>query len=229
MGKPTTLLEGLCGHALALGAESIEVTYKDGREWVFANKGGMGIAIANYASSSKDAKELRGNLHAGSKKSVRAVLGRRVYILKVTVFESFGEDAFVVSLDPARRLDPSIAPSFTAKQGQYLAFIHPAVGIRSFGAKAVTRRTYRPRSRFSPRTVIYRRTASSNTSAGSRFCSRATCAICNCISSAKGRLPWPCLSSFRLSLTPGWNAWGCLGGVGGFACRGRPPGRPLLW
>jgi hypothetical protein len=47
MGQPTTLLEGLCGHALSLGAESIEVEYKDGREWVFANKGGMGIGIAN--------------------------------------------------------------------------------------------------------------------------------------------------------------------------------------
>ena len=50
MGKSTTLLEGLCGHALALGAESIEVEFKDGRDWVFANKGGIGIGIANYAS-----------------------------------------------------------------------------------------------------------------------------------------------------------------------------------
>ena len=50
MGRPTTLLEGLCGHALSLGPESIEVKYKDGREWVFANKKGMGIGIANYTS-----------------------------------------------------------------------------------------------------------------------------------------------------------------------------------
>ena len=40
MGKPTTLLEGLCGHGLSLGADWIEVEYKDGREWVFAFKGG---------------------------------------------------------------------------------------------------------------------------------------------------------------------------------------------
>ncbi len=32
--------------------------------------------------------------------------------------------AFEVSIDPAPKLDPSIAPSFTAKQGQYLAFIY---------------------------------------------------------------------------------------------------------
>ena len=124
MGKPTTLLEGLCGHAVSLGAQSIEVEHKDGREWVFANKEGMGIRIANYKSSSADGKELRGNLYAAAKKPVRTVIDGQVYILKVRVFESFGEDAFEVSIEPALKLDPSVAPSFTAKQGQYLAFIY---------------------------------------------------------------------------------------------------------
>ena len=89
MGRPTTLLEGLCGHALSLGAQSIDVQYKDGREWVFANKGGMGIGIANYKGSGADAKELRGNLYAAAKKSVRTVIGGQVYILKARVFDSF--------------------------------------------------------------------------------------------------------------------------------------------
>jgi repressor LexA len=124
MGRPTTLLEGLCGHALSLGARSIEVEYKDGREWVFADKGGIRIGIANYRSSSADSKELRGNLYAAAKKPVRTVIGGKVYILKVVIFESFGSDAFAVSIDLAPKLDPSIAPSFTAKQGQYLAFIY---------------------------------------------------------------------------------------------------------
>jgi hypothetical protein len=124
MGRPATLLEGLCGHALSLGAQSIEVEYKDSREWVFANKGGIGIGIANYASSSADAKELRGNLYAAAKKPVRTVIGGQVYILKVRVFDSFGEDAFAVSIDLAPKPDPSTAPSFTEKQGQYLAFIY---------------------------------------------------------------------------------------------------------
>jgi len=52
------------------------------------------------------------------------VIGGKVYILRVRVFERFGEDAFEVSIDPAPKLDPSVAPPFTAKQGQYLAFIH---------------------------------------------------------------------------------------------------------
>ncbi len=124
MGKPVTLLEGLSSHALSLGANSITVEYKDAREWVFANIGGVGIGIAKYASSSADAKELRRDLSAAARKPVRTVIGGQVCILKVRVFDSFGEDAFEVAIDPAPKREPSIAPSFTAKQGQYLAFIH---------------------------------------------------------------------------------------------------------
>jgi LexA DNA binding domain len=124
MGRATTLLEGLSGHAMSLGAQSIEVEYKDGREWVIANKGAVGISIANYKSSSADAKELRANLYAAAKKPVRTVIGGQVYILKVGIFDSFGEDAFAVSIDLAPKLDPSNTRSFTGKQGQYLAFIY---------------------------------------------------------------------------------------------------------
>ena len=67
MGRATTLLEGLCGHAMSLGAQSMEVEYKDGREYVIANEGSVGISIANYKSSSADAKELRRNLYAAAK------------------------------------------------------------------------------------------------------------------------------------------------------------------
>lgn len=124
MGRPTTLLEGLCGHALSLGAQSIEVEYKDGRDWVTANKEGIGISIANYKSSSTDAKELRENLYAAAKKPCRTVIGGKVYILEVGIYDSFGEDAFAVSIYLAPKLDPSVKPSFTTKQGQYLAFIY---------------------------------------------------------------------------------------------------------
>jgi len=102
----------------------MEVEYKDGREWVMANKGAVGISIANYKSSSADAKELRANLYAAVKKPVRTVIRGQVYILKVGIFDRFGEDAFAVSIDLAPKLDPSNTPSFTVKQGQYLAFIY---------------------------------------------------------------------------------------------------------
>src|SRR3954453_17361274 len=124
MSRPRTLLEELCGHALSLGAQSIKVEHKDGTERIFAVKEEIGISMAKYKSTSADAKELRGTLYAAAKKPRRTVIGGNVYILKVGIYDSFGEDAFAVSINLAPELDPSIAPSFTAKQGQYLAFIY---------------------------------------------------------------------------------------------------------
>ena len=119
--------------------------YKDGREWVFANNGAVGVSIANYKSSSADAKELRGNLYAAAKKPVRTVIGGRVYILKVGIFDSFGEDAFAVSIDLAPKLDPSNTPPFTAKQGQYLALSTTTPG---FAARLPRNRTWNATSGF---------------------------------------------------------------------------------
>lgn len=124
MGKPKTLLEDLCRHALSLGAQSLEVEHKDRHERVFARNGETVIRTANFASSSSDGKELRENLDAARKKPVRTAIGGQVWILKVSVYDSFGEDAFRVLIDPAPKLDASLAPSFTQKQGQYLAFIY---------------------------------------------------------------------------------------------------------
>jgi len=124
MGKPATLLEGLCGHALSFDAEGLDVENKDGCEWVYMMKGGTGIGIANYDSSSADARELRENLDAARKRPVRAAIGGRVWILKVRVYDSFGDRAFEVTFHPAPALDPAVAPPFTKKQGQYLAFIY---------------------------------------------------------------------------------------------------------
>ena len=59
MSKPKTLLEDICRHALSCGAQAIEVEHKDGREWVSLRKGETAYAAANFASSSRDAKELR--------------------------------------------------------------------------------------------------------------------------------------------------------------------------
>jgi hypothetical protein len=115
MGKPATLLEGICGYALSIGAPSIEVETEDGKEWVYANHGNTSISIASYKTSSADAKELRANLYAAAKKPVRTVIDGHVYLLKVGISESFGEDTFLVSIDPAPKRDPSVAPSFTAK------------------------------------------------------------------------------------------------------------------
>ena len=112
MSRPKTLLEDLCEHVVSCGARCIEVEYKDGREWVYARQGQAGFGVANFASSSRDARELRENLYAAAKKPIKMAAGGRVWTLKVEVNDSFGEDSFRVLIDPAPRLDPSTPPSF---------------------------------------------------------------------------------------------------------------------
>jgi hypothetical protein len=124
MGKPATLLEKLCDHARSIGADSIKVERQDGCEWVYARSGAIGYSIANFKSSGVDAKELRKNLYAAARRRVRAVLGGELSTIEVRIFENFGEDAFDVKIEPVPQSDPSLAPRFTAKQGQYLAFIY---------------------------------------------------------------------------------------------------------
>jgi len=113
MGKPVTLLEQLCGHAMSFGAQSFETERKDGRQRAFAQIDDARTRIANFEDSSTNARELRANLYAAAKKPVRTVIGGKVYILHVRVIESFPEDNFAVSIDPAPNLDPSLAPPFT--------------------------------------------------------------------------------------------------------------------
>ena len=124
MGKPVSLLEQLCGHALSFGAQSFETERKGGWQRAFAQIDNARTRIANFEDSGADAKELRANLYSATKKPVRTVIRGKVYLLQVRGAESSGEEAFEVRIDPAPKLDPSVAPSFAAKQGQYLAFIH---------------------------------------------------------------------------------------------------------
>lgn len=132
MGKPATLLEGLCGHAVSFDVQSFETERQDGRQRAFAQIDGARTRIANFEDSGTDAQELRDNLYAAAKKAVRTVIDGKVYILTVRLVERFGEDAFDVSIDPAPKLDPSVAPTFTAKQGQYLAFIYNYTKINGY-------------------------------------------------------------------------------------------------
>jgi LexA DNA binding domain len=124
MGRPFTLLEGLCRHSLSIGADSIEAEYQDHRDWVYGRKDNIAVSFASFASASADAKELRDNLYRTPKTPLRTVLDGQVYVLKVRIADSFGKDAFAVKIEPAPKLDPTAAPRFTKTQGQYLAFIY---------------------------------------------------------------------------------------------------------
>ena len=139
MSRPFTLLEDLCRHALSIGSDSIEVEYRDDREWVYGRKDNTSVSFASFASSSADAKELRDNLYRAHKKPLRTVLDGKVYALKARIADSFGEDAFAVKIEPAPKLDPTAAPRFTKTQGQYLTFhilLHedPWLGSRRIGS-----------------------------------------------------------------------------------------------
>jgi Iron dependent repressor, N-terminal DNA binding domain len=124
MGRPTTLLEGLCGHALGLGAQSIKVEHKNGRQLVYAGEGAPDADRPIFKSSRDDAEELLDDLLAALKKPVRAAFHGRAYLLNVTSVDRPGEEDFTVSIDPAPKPDAAHPPKFTAKQGQYLAYIY---------------------------------------------------------------------------------------------------------
>src|ERR1022692_274556 len=124
MGRRATLLEGLCGHALSFGSDRLDVEYDEGRECVYMRKDNTGVSIANYPRSGADARELLDNLYAVVKKPLRSALNGKVWIIGARVHDSFGEDAFHVTIKPAPGLDPAAAPAFTKKQGEYLAFIY---------------------------------------------------------------------------------------------------------
>ncbi|MBI4903955.1 MAG: hypothetical protein HY820_09990 [Acidobacteria bacterium] len=118
------MLVGLCGHALSFDAHSFETERNDEWQRAFAQIDGERTRILNLEYSRYDARELRANLAAAAKKPVRTAIGGKVYVIQARALDGLGEGAFAVSIDLAPRLDPSVAPRFTAKQGQYLAFIH---------------------------------------------------------------------------------------------------------
>jgi len=92
------ILERLAADAIRLGADELEVEYKDGCEEVFAVKAGIGVGIASLRSSTAETKSLRNALYALAKKRQRAKIDEHTYELRARIFDSFGEDAFRVEL-----------------------------------------------------------------------------------------------------------------------------------
>jgi hypothetical protein len=96
--KKEAILEPLIAKVIGLGADQLEVDYKDGSEQVFAMKSGVGLGIASFPSSSPEAKSLRSELYALAKKRQRAKIDEHTYELRARIFDSFGEDAFRVTM-----------------------------------------------------------------------------------------------------------------------------------
>ena len=92
------VLASIVSRVVALGATEFEVEYKDRHEQVFACNGPIGMGIAAYSSGSKAAEELRSALYSLRRKRQKIRVADVDYRLLVEVFDSFGEDAFRVTI-----------------------------------------------------------------------------------------------------------------------------------
>ena len=120
MGKPATLLEGLCAHALKFGADSFRVEYEEGFQRAWAQIDGARTRILNFKRTEPDSRELRRDLAAAVRKPILTVLHGHRCFLRVRGAEN---RVFEVAIEPAPPLDPASPPKFTVKQGQYLAYL----------------------------------------------------------------------------------------------------------
>ena len=97
------ILERLATQALRLGFETLEVEYKDGFEEVCGLKDDIGVGIARFRSSSPEGATLRQELYANLKKAQRVALDDGEVLMRSRVWDSFGEDAFRVTLHRGSR------------------------------------------------------------------------------------------------------------------------------
>jgi hypothetical protein len=97
------ILTSIVTDVLSAGATEFEVEYKDGHEEICVMRGPIGFGIASLRSGSNDAKELRAQLYASQKKRRKLKIDGIDYLLHVEIFDSFGEDAFRVSIKADNR------------------------------------------------------------------------------------------------------------------------------
>ena len=91
-------LERFATKAIRLGAEILEVEYKDGYEVIFAAKGAFGVGIGRLRSTGSAAAELRQELARCTRHKRRIVVEGCTYELRGRVYDSFGEQAYQVVL-----------------------------------------------------------------------------------------------------------------------------------
>ena len=95
--NPDVLAE-VVARVLSTGATEFEVEYKDGEEHVVAFSGTVGVGGAAFRSDSDNGQELRSQLYALKKKRRKIIHAGVEYGLRVKIFDSFGEDAFRVTI-----------------------------------------------------------------------------------------------------------------------------------
>lgn len=93
-----SVLEQLAREALDLGADALEVEYRDGHEEIVAYMGALGREIARFRSSSPEATALRRDLYASRRRLCRFSMKGQEHAIRAEIYENFGEDAFRVDL-----------------------------------------------------------------------------------------------------------------------------------
>ncbi len=94
------VLTDLIAKALEFGADELEIEYKDGKEEVAVMKGSLGFGIASLDSSSPEAETLREELSEIEENSRTIRVDSRRFGVRVETYDSFGETAFRVFLNP---------------------------------------------------------------------------------------------------------------------------------
>jgi hypothetical protein len=94
------VLAGVVSGVLHGGATEFEVEYKDGQEEICVMNGPLGCGIGALPSGSDEAKELRQQLYALKNKPGKIFYHGMEYVLRVKIWDSFGEDAFRVKITP---------------------------------------------------------------------------------------------------------------------------------
>ena len=93
-----SILEKFAAKAIRLGAEQLEVEYKDGYEELSAIAGDFGFGIGRLRSTSQEAAMLRQELYQCTRRKRQIVVDGDKYELHGRTYDSFGEQAYSVRL-----------------------------------------------------------------------------------------------------------------------------------
>ncbi len=93
-----SILERFAAEAIRLGAEQLEVEYKDGYEELSAIAGDFGFGIGRLRSSCQEAAGLRQELYQCTRRKRQVVVDGVKYELRGRTYDSFGEEAYRVRL-----------------------------------------------------------------------------------------------------------------------------------
>lgn len=95
--RPKSVLRELALEAERLGADTIEVEFNYGHEEVVFLKDGSGSGTT-FDRSSDQAKSLLKELYNLRRKKPRIAVDDGQYRLRISIYDSFGEDAFRIEL-----------------------------------------------------------------------------------------------------------------------------------